>query len=220
MQRIDSGALYLLNRILGLSGAQASAETELIDGHVNQTIGIEPIVRRTRTLAASEGYFHFILECINGAGATTVSATIDPYNPGSVLNRAPFPAKVPQGFDLYLLGASIRRVSGTASNFTEGQINIISPLENMAFGVDNLGVVPIAAASNMAIVLGRWDTLSTVITTGTGLTEQGDPWIPLSLRIRRGISIQYSATGVNAVTSNLVGILGMFPSTLGQDLVS
>jgi len=220
-KRIISAALGEMNKILRLAGVSSSQETELLDDHVSQVVEILPVVRRSLTQGATEGYYHVVLENVHGAGATSEAAEIDPYNPGAVLNRAPYPATVERGWDFWLVGAMLRRAAGTAANFGEGLLQIVSPLRNMAFGIDDSGVVPVGAGSNLQLAVARWDVLSTVAgTTGTGLTEAGDPWVHIGMRMRRGMLLNFRSNAINALTVDCVLIVGLFPTALGQDIVT
>ena len=64
MKRIDSDALGILTKALGLTGA-GSQLTELADGVVDQALDVVPIVRRGRVIGASEGLFTAIMRNVH-----------------------------------------------------------------------------------------------------------------------------------------------------------
>lgn len=222
-REIDSSALLLANRILGLAGGQSpSGITELDDGWVNQVLNINDIVRRSRTQIGTGGWFHALLENVHGAGASTLTSTIDPYNVSVGLANPPYPPDIPNpgDFDAWILGASLEMTAGTATNFTDGMLAVVSPASNLAYSIDDQGAPSTRIAAGQEMQLGRWDVLELIAGNTVGLTEQGSPWIGSNLRMRPGCSIQLRSGASNAVTVNAIVLVGLLPAGLGQDIVT
>jgi len=210
-KKVDSQALGILNKALGLTGA-GSPVTELADGVVDQTLDVGPIVRRSRTLGVSEGIFTALL-LNEHAGAGTLSNEINPYEAGA-LARAPFPSPVPQNFDLWLLSATLQRESGTGSQLSALFINH-SPSQ-LAFTRDDGGS---AFTDTPLMPVMSWDTLITVSqnnarTAGVSNTGPGH----IGIRLPRNIvGIRFVSVASAIADYQCMMTIGMFPVGLGQD---
>jgi len=211
VKRIDSQALELANRAMGLTGA-GSPVTELTDGIVDQTLSVGDIVRRSRVLGLT-GIFNGILRN-DHLGTDTITTSVTPYAIGTVAPVAPWPNPIPPGFDLWLLYAGIRLESGSV-------ISAVATLNlrfagNQGFGIDSAGVQVLAAQD---FRLAYWDTFVTVGTT-FGIQANIGPLAKIGIRLPRS-----PFTQINAISSNgaaAAGLefqltLGMFPTALGQD---
>jgi len=220
---IDSGALSEIRRTLNMAGTQAS-ETELLDGLVSQTIDINGIVRRSLALAGTGGQSWGLLENVHGAGSSTLSNTIDPFNPGD-RHQAPFPPELNIQFELWVLNVSMVMVSGTASNFTQGILGHLAVPTQTSWAREDDGTAPpIIAAGAFLDPLARFDSITDTHGSGqsatAGLTEQGNVSVPVNKRIRRGTSLRWLTAATNAVSVCAVINLGVFPVTTGQDAVT
>jgi len=211
MKLIDSDALGFLTKALGLTG-RGSQVTELTDGVVDQALDVVPIIRRGRTLGKSEGLF--IIRMRNDhSGAASVVATLNPYAlaAGAV---APFPAPIPAQFDLWLLGASIRRTAGTGT---------LSAALLGIFTAEILGV-SVQGASALAVgttthALAFWDAVVSENIDFAILAGDRGPWKKLNCRLPRSVSTQlrFATTSSATSTYDLLIWVGLFPVSLGQD---
>jgi len=213
-KRMDSDALGVLNRALGLTGA-GSQVTELMDGVVDQVLDIVPVVRRGRTQADVQGLYYPTLRNTHGA-ANTQSNQIDPYNVGTVFDVPPYPANMPAQFDIWLIGASLRIVSGTASLFSLATLSLRVGTNSQGFGRTHTGGL-ILVSQNQRLAM--WDATATDVTAYGILNELGTH-AKIGLRLPRGgggseLFFDSVSTGIVAVDCQM--ILGVFPASLGQD---
>jgi hypothetical protein len=219
---IDSGALSEIRRTLNMAGTQAS-ETELLDGLVSQTIDINGVVRRSLSLAGTGGQSWGLLENTHGGGSTTLSNTIDPFNPGD-RHQAPFPPELNIQFEMWVLNVSMIMVSGTASNFTQGILGQLIAPSQTSWAREEDGTAPPVMGDVFLDPLARFDTITDTHGSGqsatAGLTEQGNVSVPVNKRIRRGTSLRWLTAATNAVSACVVINLGVFPVTTGQDAVT
>jgi len=211
VKRIDSQALELANRALGLTGA-GSPVTELNDGVVDQSLSIGDIVRRSRTLGLT-GIFNGVLRNIN-LGSDTITTSITPYAIGTVAPVAPWPNPIPPGFDLWLLYATVRIFSGAPLS---GQATLnVRYAGNQGFGIDSAGSQVLTSQDQR---LAYWDifvTVGTVFGLQSNIGTMAKPMIRLPRS--RFTQINFiSATGAAACGFELQMAIGMFPTALGQD---
>jgi len=208
VQRVDSDALGIITRALGITG-RGSAITEFLDGQLEQVFDVAPAIRRGRTLAGSEGIFTGLLQNVH-TGATSLISQMRPFN-ATVGAIAPYPVPVPLQFDIWLLGAGLRLISGS------GTLSAILDLEYelQGWGIDDSGV---AVVATRAIVLANWDT---VVTEGIafGLQVNGGPYMNIGLRLPRSSDTRFTFRTTSSATSTweCQVILGLFPTSLGQD---
>ncbi len=213
MKTVDSQALAIVNRALGLSGAGASL-TEFLDGSVDQTLDIGELVRRGRTIAKSQGIFMGLLRNIH-AGSGTLTSSFPPYTggTGAIL---PWPSPMPLGFDVWVIGAFVRQLSGSGT-FT-GSLIIDPNTTNLGWGVDDGGAAVSAAAR---IPLAFWDSVVTQ-TDEIALMEDGQPWAKIGMRLfrlnRNDVRLMFSSTASALATFDCFIMLGVFPVGLGQDV--
>ncbi len=215
---IDSQALSVLQKALGLTGVGAQL-TELMDSTVEQVLDITPVVRRGRTLAASQGIFRGVLR-LTHTDAEDQQATWTPYTEVATNVVAPYITPVPEQFDIWLLSASLRRNSGT------GTISAGLELTNtrQGFGIDDGGAF---FANNSTMPLAYWDTLVVTATQTFGVTggaEHREPWKKIMLRIPReanaagqNVGIRFGNTSSATSVYHCVILFGIFPVSLGQD---
>ena len=209
---IDSDALDELYRTLGLAGGSERG-TLLDDGNVSMVLALDRIVRRSRTPGVTDGSHYGVLQNVHGA-AGQVATTIDPYAAGDDA-IAPWDPVIPAGFDVWIMGAAVRRVA--AAGGLDGGVLSINPLANQqGFGRDSAGA-PVADISGYPIAF--WDTLNTDTTFALGLAGDGSAWARLGIRLTRGAAIAFTSDAAAAATFNCTVLLGLFPAGLGQDVV-
>lgn len=212
-RRIDSDALAVANRALGLTGTGA-AETVLLDGSVDQVLDVVPIVRRGRTLAGRQGIFSGDMSNVHG-GATTIVNSINPYQIATAALTAPYPSPVPRQFDLWLLGVSAIRSAGAGDGTGLLDIELI----NSGFQINDSG----AAGAQGILPVASWgqvDTLGGTDVLTTPVMKQ--PYQPINLRLPSSeagneCAVVFRTTSTAAATFICELWLGMFPVALGQD---
>ena len=216
-KRIDSDALGVLNRSLGLTGA-GSQITELADGVVDQVIEVGQLARRGRTLADVQGIFTPTLRNTH-TDAESIGNAINPYEVGGALAVAPYPSPVPAQFDLWLIGASVRIASGTAGGMADATLSLTVGTFSQGFGRTDAGALVLV--SNQ-IRLAWWDaTVSDGTAFGTLGGGQGAHQ-RIGLRLPRGGGgsvLTFKSVSTVTVEVDCQLIIGMFPIALGQDVV-
>jgi len=209
---IDSQALEGLRRILGLGGSGAGAAagvTEFDDGQLQQVLDTVPVIRRGRTFAGSEGIFNASLTN-NHVAVGVLASTVDPYDVDTAVTGG-YPSPVPAGFDLYLLRAFV--TLSVAGRFSDGALRVVYPFDDQAFG----------DAVDMDLPFGIWNaevTLSgaSIILGGSSLmgtthVVQGRP-----LRLGRRQTLEFLSSASDALGVTCRFLMGLFPSSLGQDI--
>jgi len=215
-KKIDSDALQILTKALGLTGA-GSPVTELLDGVVDQSLDVAPIVRRSRTQGVTSGIYTGLMENNHSAGDTETSQ-FAPYAGGTVVTFPPFPAVMPLQFDIWLLAATFTRTSGTGT-VTCG-LAVTYPTQQLGFGVDDAGAVhtdtpqfPVAFADTVV----NWG--GGVLVRCAGVT---DGFYPIGMRLPRpagpgALTLDFSSVSSAAAIYQCMVFLGVFPVSLGQD---
>ena len=213
MKKIDSDALGILNRSLGLSGI-GSPVTELEDGIVDQTLSVNDIARRGRSLAATEGIFVWRLRNAH-TDATSTTSTINPFAVGTTLAHPPYPSPMPAQFDVWLLKATLRRVSGTGTLSAALHLNM--PAHVVGISVQGVGSLGIGITSH---TIAFWDAVA-VENVGFGILNQGGTMANLGYRLPRSATTQVVFATTSSATSvyDLLITAGVFPIALGQDAV-
>ncbi len=215
MKRITSSALTLVDRWLGLGGS--SIPTELDDATVSQVLDLWPAVRRARTVAASTGWFHCVMDNVHpGAGA--LDTELDPYNPGAALapNVSPYPIPVPRDMDFWVFTAGLLRIAGVAA--LDGAALYWNPVAaQQGWGVNNSGV---AVAGNDPFPVGRWTGLDSSLAGKDpfGIAGDGSGCVKVSQRVGRGALVRFTTDADAACTMRLIMVCGLFPAGLGQDI--
>ena len=211
MKKIDSDALGVLNKSLGLTGA-GSPITELTDGVVDQIIAVNEIARRGRTQAGSEGIYIGVMRCIN-TNAETNTVQVNPYNVGTGV-IAPYPDPMPPQFDVWLLAATVRRQSGGGT--IEAELSLQYASSQQGWGVDDAGVAVVVSDPT---ALAFWSSINTVHTAFAVLQGSNGPWWRGGIRIPRNVdaALRFSAESSLTSTWNCSLVLGVFPTSLGQD---
>lgn len=199
-----------MNRALGLTGAGAPI-TEMQDGHLEQVIDVAPIVRRGRTITVTGGIFTGILQNVHGA-ANTVTSQETPFDI-AVGRISPFPTPLPRGFDLWLLAASVRRVSGTGA--VSGLLSMDPLGASQAFGINSAGVAVVAQSRFFLVA---WEQLQSMPSDDVGLDFTGQSYVKIGTRLLRGCNLLFTTTSAAATTLRCELLLGLFPIALGQDI--
>ena len=213
MKKIDSDALGVLNKSLGLSGA-GSPVTELTDGIVDQSIDIVPAVRRGRTLAGSGGIFTATLRNIHPGLGSVLSQAL-PYEVVPAIARPPYPTPMPAQFDIWLLSATVRQTGGAAT--LSGALFILYPTAQIGWGVDSLGV---AVVADGLMPVASWDVIKGTGTISIGSNVGGSQtYQKIGTRLPRSPNLQliFHSTASAITVFHCDMILGVFPVALGQD---
>lgn len=212
MKKIDSDALGILTKSLGLTGA-GSQVTELMDGVVDQVLDIGPCVRRGRTQAGTGGIYTARTRNTH-TDAEAKTSTISPFNP--VTTRiAPYPLVMPDRFDIYLIDAQVSHISGSTATISAA-LHLNYPAIMM--GISGVGPATAAIATH---TLAHWDALVTENVTFAVLAgDNGTRVIPM-LRLPRSLTtaLVFATTSVLTAAFQLEITLGVFPIALGQDVV-
>ncbi len=213
-REVDSGALIALEEQLGLSG-NARGITVLRDDDVFQVVDIVAAARRSLADVRTRGLFYAILRTISAAGAPAF-VSLDPYAVDQADVLGTWPTPVPEGFDVWLLEASVTVSGGT---FTAGDVAVLQLgnfARQQAFGRNSAGA-PVSATP--AHTLAMWDG---VVSDGftTFLTAEGGalrPTVKIGRRLIPGQQIQVVIDPTGACTCDFQVQLGLFPAGLGQD---
>jgi len=212
---VESQAFAPLNKTLGIGGS-GDSETELLDGELVQTMEMGAIARRGRTIAGTEGLFRCVMRTVHTA-AEVLTTSWQPYQPGATGTIAPYPNPVPDGFDVWLLGCSVERVSGNAS-ISEAALRLTQVQQG--FGIDDSAA---AVVSTSVFTIAFWNSLELGIEPAYGvISSRGWPWKPVKIRIPRKGAIAspflvFGAESGGTLTVDCVMLIGIFPSALGQD---
>jgi len=211
MKKIDSDALGVLNKALGLTGA-GSQITELTDGVVDQALDVVPAIRRGRTQSATEGIYTARLENAH-TGATSLSNPINPFALTGTQAIAPYPSPMPDRFDLWLLAASVRQTSGSGT--LSAALHVNYPAHVM--GITTIGAVGVIASMTLAF----WDAVAVENITFGLLNGARGPLARIGHRLPRSITTQivFATTSSATATFQLLLTLGVFPVSLGQDVL-
>lgn len=212
MKQIDSDALGIINKALGLEGA-GSPITELADGVVDQVLSINEISRRGRTLAGNEGIFTGLLQNAH-AGSGTLTSSVFPYAV-AVGAIDPYPSPMPTQFDIWLLSVALRRVAG-AAGLNDALVVINYTGRQQGFGVDAAAAAVVSLGS-MAVA--HFDALTTAGVHTAGIDPIKGLLIKTGIRLPRdlGLSINFVSISAGVATFVLDLVLGVFPVSLGQD---
>jgi len=212
MKKIDSQALGVLQRALGLSGTGAQI-TELMDGVVDQSVNVNELVRRGMTQGVTEGIYTASIQNIHG-GAGPITTTVTPYDV-AVGVIAPYVNPLPMQFDLWLLSATVRQASGTGT--MEAVLFIDYAAAQQGWGVTS-GAGAFVSSPRKALAF--WDALDLASTTSFALLAgSGLPRAVFNMRIPRNLATElvFLSTSSAAASFDLNMVLGVFPTGLGQD---
>jgi len=213
VKEVDSDALGIVNKALGLTGRPSTGGTEFLDSVMFQGVDVTKMVRRGRTLANTQGLFYALIRNIHAVDSV-VSTQVNPYNLAADGLRPPFPSPIPPEFDFWLLGAAINRISGSGT--IAATLNLQYNLPVLGFGVDSAA----AAETNTAnIRLAFWDAFQTVSGTFGLLSGSAQPFKKIGLRLRREATaiLAFESDSSALMTVECQMLWGLFPVSLGQD---
>lgn len=226
---MNSQALALLDRILGLSGPGGEQYTTLDDGNVQQTIDIQAIARRSLSVGDGGGIYTYELENVHTA-AGQAGNQVDPYNFGNNLtvsfNTNAWPVPVPRGLDVWLIGTTM--ATNNDANLDWGQVMLILPAINTALvsKTTDGGAESQIARDQTYLNVCRYDVLKAgdfipgAVNRYAWETTQGQMYVPLGMRLTRGTTIDYVTLASGGTTAYLTLIMGIFPEGLGQDIAT
>jgi len=86
----------------------------------------------------------------------------------------------------------------------------------LGWGIDDSGV---AVVTTPILILSHWDAVTTD-TFEFGLEDSKVPTILRGMRIPRNAGLRFSSTASALATFRCDLILGLFPTTLGQDIIA
>jgi len=212
MKRIDSDALGILNKSLGLTGA-GSQITELMDGVVDQVLDIGPCVRRGRTQAGTGGIYSARTRNTH-TDAEAKTSTISPFNPLTT-RIAPYPLVMPDRFDIWLLDAGVSHISGSSATISAALHLNYAPSQ---MGISGVGPATAAVSTR---TLAHWDALVTENVTFGVLAGDNGSRAVFGLRLPRSLTTEliFATTSVLTAAFQLEITLGVFPIGLGQDVI-
>ena len=212
VKKIDSDALGILTKSLGLSGA-GSPVTELTDGVVDQALSINEVVRRSRTQAGTGGIYTAVTRHVH-TGATVIFSSIAPYNISSTLARPPWPTPMPVQFDIWLLGAALNIASGSGA--ISAAIGLQYDPAQRGWGVNDSGnLVTVTSTPRLAF----WTSFVSALQGMGILASVGQPYQPIRMRLPRSDNTLLTFGTVSAadIEMDFEMLLGVFPVALGQD---
>lgn len=213
-KKIDSQALEIANKALGLTGA-GSRITELADGVVDQVLEVTPIVRRSRTQGITTGIYTAVMRT-DHTDAETVQAQLNPYRVPAINLTPPWPSPIPSSFDLWLLSAGVRRNAGGGT--VSATLSVDYANSSQGFGINDGGT---AAQSTLPHRLAFWDAVITDVTVFAILAGSEQPNAQIGLRLQQGIFTELVFRATSTLTSqwDCQLLLGIFPVGLGQDVL-
>ncbi len=216
MKNIDSDALILVNRMLGLAGGGQVVPTLLDDGTLSMTLDVIQASRRARALGVTEGWFVGYLDNVH-AGAGVLSAQIFPYAPTTANAVNAYPADVPRGFDVWITSVSCRRVLGTGT--LDGAVLEMDPTgRHQGWGIDDGGT---AVVADTPLEIARWTALDTATTIPLGIAGDGSANVRTLFRFPRGVALRFMSDVAGAsATIRCAVSLALFPEAVGQDVAS
>jgi len=207
---ITGDQLKAVAKIFGLRASQTSAFTDLDTEHVQQVLEISGIVRSSSQIGPVSGWFLGVLQNVH-PGAGDLVSTMNPYEPGAAATQQ-FPRSVPQGWDIWCHGASMRRSAG-AGTLTSGFLAING--DPQGWGRNNSGVT---ITDTPEQVVCHWNSIAPDVPT-PALTPSGDTYVPVRMRIPRNSDFEYRTVAAGASANfDLAIVLGLFPAGIGQDL--
>ena len=209
---IDSDALQNFGRMLGIAGDKG--RTLLDNGNVSQVFDLAPVVRRSRTIGPSTGWFYGLMQNVH-AGAGELTRTIDPYSVGATLGVSPYPADVPQEWDVWLLQVAMRRTSG-AGDLDGAAVSIVPDGRQQGFGVNDSGAA-VVAAHGMPVAF--WTAIDATLGLGLGTNVSQTVKFDVGLRMGRHSTLNFVSDAVAAATFTCLLTMGLFVGGLGQDVV-
>jgi hypothetical protein len=218
MTLLEGSELSVIQRWFKLGGQAIRGATDLDLGNVSQTLPIVPeVLRRSMTESNLTGWSQGTLQNVHTAADDEVSG-IDPYAPGTSA-VAPFPALVPNGWDVWLMGVSAVIASGAAT-ITGARVSVNPGDFQQSWGQDDAGA-PFVGDQRWTVAY--FNTVQDDV-TGPGLvpallTPGGLPFVALKMRIPRGANLAFHTESLGTSTYQALLLMGLFPAGLGQDIL-
>jgi len=214
---VTGGQLRLIQKLFGLGSSSVTGATDIDANDLSMVVSVIPeILRRGDSLATQSGWFQGVMRNVH-AGADDQESVIDPYAPG-VAAVPPYPTVVPAGFDVWLLSASAIRQTG-AGDIVEAGLNMNPSGATQGWGVNQAGAQVVAGPR---VWLARWDELDAALTgvNANLLTEAGELSVRIGLRIpRQASTLEFHTESAGAATFQVSLVMGIFPESLGQDIL-
>lgn len=218
MSIIKNAILLPIQHLIGQAPAPSPAVVD--DDSVSLTLPIVPnIARRSLASQPTGGWFTGLLEN-NHVSDDAIISTINVYNTGDD-TVPPWPAPVPAEFDIWLLGCFGIHSSGSGG-LSEALMGFNPANFTQGWGRDQAGVLTV---SSPRLHVARFDAIGGGATGSSDpplITEQGATYVAVNMRIPRGtnLSFQTLSTGAAVVVFTAIFLLGLFPSAMGQDVVT
>lgn len=206
MTKIVGPSLSLVRRLLGLGPGAAREGSDLDEANVSQVIDVGRMAGRSSALVNLEGWCYGRI-INNHLAADEQVESVAPYAAGA-LALSGYPIAVPHGYDFWLGGVGMARTSGG------GLITIAYVTLSLTAEAQGLG-----ALSPVTVYLARWDLLEKVTAVHwPGVTEAGETWVPLNMRIPRYATINFRTVSDAALGLQLVFSFCLIPSGAVPDI--
>jgi len=216
MIEIKSDALQVVNKALGVAGTGGAGNTQLQDGILDQVLDVGALARRGRTLASRQGIYTAIMRNQH-TNAESLTITTAPYNQTGANVVPPYPAPVPDRFDIWLLSAVVTQLSGSGT--LTATLSIFYAAVQLAWGLNNSGS-PVTGATEHPVAF--WDALATENTLTMALRNGArGPFAPIGVRLPRSDStfIRFRSTSSATSIFDCLLTFGLFPVGMGQDAI-
>lgn len=219
MSQITSRMLARIQTLIGGSGSLGGV-TVLDDDSVVQTLPVVPdIARRSLAIGNIGGWFLAVLENTHTSDDFEQSS-IPVYTPPAAAVIPPYPAIVPDDFDIWLIGCSLIRTAGVGT-LAAGVLGLNPPSISQGLGIDDAGV---AVVGTPIMSVAHFNGLNTVMGTGNafGVKTDGDPYAHIGLRIPRFTTMVFNSESGGAATCEfqMLVTMALFPAGMGQDVVA
>jgi hypothetical protein len=209
MRDVDSQALRLVSRALGIGNPVTAVEQVSFDDSVlQQVLEVGPLVRRGGTLERTAGLYMADFDNVHAAPGA-VASSVDPYAPSSP--GAGYPSPVPTGLEVWLLGAQVAAVAGVHSTTQHSRVSLLVPGVQRAFG----DAAPTNYTLEYSLHLGELPILAGTVVYINALGYTGTA--RRAVRVTRGSTINMSSVAANAGTITFQLGIGLFPVALGED---
>jgi len=216
MTIVKNPLLGSLQTLIGIS--PAPVPLVLDESNISLVLPIVPdIARRSQQIGPLGGWFQGVLENVH-SGADGEASNMDPYNPGASAVGA-YPPVIPDGYDVWLMAVGGERSSGSGG--LTGALMSMNPAPAaQGWGQDDQAA-PVIATPRFYVA--RFDALSetvTVVANDPMITEAGETFVHVGLRIPRGGFIGFHSESAAAAEFQAIFIMGLFPAGLGQDVLT
>lgn len=212
-REFDSPGLRELARVLQISSGSPQ-QVDIQDSIVQQTIDLDPFLRRGLTPAGSLGIFTATILNTH-IGSDTITTDIDPYAPATTFVGNGYPPVIESELDVWLLAAHARNITGSG-DFGGGFLGVRTDPNGMGWRNEATATVmdQLYATFNQEAGAGNANVLR--------MSTSGAVFIRGPIRIRRGLSqitFETVKSGVGAGSYKAFLTLGVFPAGMGQDVV-